>query len=366
MSIHERHQAHAPAHGAAAGVLGSAGTSAGAPGSAGAPAAAAPEAVAGTRASSRLFSWPLLIGMLLTAALVASSLFIGVYDIFGAEDGSEMFAITRVPRTIALVLAGAAMAMSGLVMQLLTQNRFVEPTTTGTTEWAGLGLLLAFIAFPGAPLIVTMSVAITTAFIGTLIFFAFLRRVTLKSSLIVPIIGLMLGAVVGAVSTFLALQNDLLQTVGIWFAGSFTAVLRGQYEPLWFVLIVVIAVFIVADRFTVAGLGQEIATNVGLNYNQVLLLGTGLIAIATGIVTVVVGNLPFIGLIVPNIVSLFRGDDLRSNLPWVCLLGIAIVTVCDIIGRTIVAPFEIPVSLILAVVGAAVFITLLLRRRRNG
>ncbi|MFB9776682.1 ABC transporter permease [Brevibacterium otitidis] len=325
-----------------------------------------PEAPAGRARKAPLFTWPLLIGLLVTAALVASSLFTGVYDIFGAEDGSEMFAITRVPRTIALVLAGAAMAMSGLVMQLLTQNRFVEPTTTGTTEWAGLGLLLAFIAFPGAPLIVTMSVAIITAFIGTLIFFAFLRRVALKSSLIVPIIGLMLGAVVGAVSTFLALQTDLLQTVGIWFAGSFTAVLRGQYEPLWFVLIVVIAVFIVADRFTVAGLGEEIATNVGLNYNQVLLLGTGLIAIATGIVTVVVGNLPFLGLIVPNIVSLFRGDDLRSNLPWVCLLGISIVTVCDIIGRTIVAPFEIPVSVILAVVGAAVFIVLLLRRRRRG
>ena len=70
-------------------------------------------------------------------------------------------------------------------------------------------------------------------------------------------------------------------------------------------------------------------------------------------------------MIVPNVVSLFRGDDLRSNLPWVCLLGIGLVTVCDLIGRTIIAPFEVPVSLILGIVGAAVFIALLLRSRRH-
>jgi iron complex transport system permease protein len=321
---------------------------------------------AGRRPTGRLFTWPLLLGLIGTLGLIVLSLFVGVYDIFGAEDGGEMFAITRIPRTVALVLAGAAMAMCGLVMQLLTQNRFVEPTTTGTTEWAGLGLLLVMIVWPDSSLLVKMTFAVMTAFLGTMIFFAFLRQVTLKSSVIVPIVGMMLGAVVGAISTFIALQTDMLQSMGIWFAGSFTSVLRGQYEPLWVVAVVVIVIFVAADRFTVAGLGEEIATNVGLDYNRVLLLGTGLIAIATGIVTVVVGNLPFLGLIVPNIVSMFRGDDLRSNLPWVCLLGISIVTVCDIIGRTIIMPFEVPVSLILAIIGAAVFIALLLRQRRRG
>ena len=135
---------------------------------------------------------------------------------------------------------------------------------------------------------------------------------------------------------------------------------------LWIVLAVGIAVFFVADRLTVAGLGEDIATNVGVNYQRVLLMGTGLVAIATGVVTVVVGNLPFLGLIVPNVVSMMRGDDLRSNLPWVCLLGIAIVTVCDLVSRTIIMPFEVPVSLILGILGAIVFIALLLRQRRHG
>ena len=304
----------------------------------------------------------MVVGLLVVGGLVLASLFVGQYDIFGAEDGAQMFAITRIPRTIALVLAGAAMAMCGLVMQMITQNRFVEPTTTGTTEWAGLGLLLVMIVAPGSPLVVKMIVAVITAFIGTSIFFAFLQRITLRSSVIVPIVGIMLGAVVGAVSTFIALQTDMLQSLGIWFAGSFTGIIQGKYEPLLVVIVVVVAVFVAADRFTAAGLGEEFSTNIGLDYRAVVLLGTGLIAIATGIVTVVVGNLPFLGLIVPNIVSMFRGDDLRSNLPWVALTGIALVTVCDLLGRTIIAPFEVPVSLILALVGAIVFIALIVRR----
>ena len=316
--------------------------------------------------AGRLFDVKLLIGVLAVAVLLVISLFTGVYDIAGAGDGAEMFQITRVPRTIALVLAGAAMAMAGLVMQLLTQNRFVEPTTTGTTEWAGLGLLAVMVLVPQPSLPLRMAGAVFAAFVGTLVFFAFLRRVALKSSLIVPIVGIMLGAVVGAVSTYLALATNSLQIIGVWFAGSFTSVMRGQYEMLWIVAIVGVIVFIVADRLTIAGLGEEIATNVGVNYNRVILLGTVLIAITTGVVTVVVGNLPFLGLIVPNVVSMVRGDDLRSNLPWVCLLGIAIVTVCDIIGRTIIMPFEVPVSLILGVVGAVVFVLLLLRQRRRG
>ena len=272
-----------------------------------------------------------------------------------------MFFTTRVPRTVALVLAGAAMAMSGLVMQLLTQNRFVEPTTTGTTEWAGLGLLFSLILFPHSSVLVKMVISVSFAFVGTMVFFAFLRRVALRSSLIVPIIGIMLGAVVSAVSSYVALATDTLQQLGIWFMGSFTSVYEGQYEVLWIVLLVLVAVYFYADKLTVAGLGEDIATNIGLNYQRMILLGTGLIAVATGVVTVVVGALPFLGLIVPNVVSMLRGDDLRSNLPWVCLLGIATVTLCDLIGRTIISPFEMPVSVILGVVGAIVFVVLIVR-----
>ncbi|WP_311524722.1 iron chelate uptake ABC transporter family permease subunit [uncultured Corynebacterium sp.] len=318
-----------------------------------------------TTTRPKLLDWKLGVGVVVVVLLLLTSLAVGQYDILNSDDGWAMFRTTRVPRTIALVLAGAAMAMSGLIMQMLTQNRFVEPTTTGTTEWAGLGLLASFVFFPNGTIMTRMLLAVGFAFVGTMVFFAFLRKVTLRSSLIVPIVGIMLGAVVSAVSTYWALQADLLQSLGVWFAGSFTSVIAGQYEVLWIVLFVVIAVFFYADRLTVAGLGEDVATNVGLNYNRIVLVGTSLVAVAAGVVTVVVGNLPFLGLIVPNIVSMLRGDDLRSNLPWVCLTGIGVVTVCDLIGRTIIAPFEMPVSVILGVVGAAVFITMIVRRSRN-
>ena len=188
---------------------------------------------------------------------------------------------------------------------------------------AGLGLLVTMVLVPGAGLVTRMVGAILFAFVGTLVFFLFLRRVRLQSSLIVPIVGIMLGAVVGAASTFLALQTDMLQQVGAWFAGSFTSVVRGRYELLFLVLIVCVAVFVIADRFTVAGLGKDVATNVGLNYDAVILTGVAMVAVATGVVTVVIGALPFLGLVVPNLVSMVRGDNLRTNLPWVvmvCLL----------------------------------------------
>ena len=194
-------------------------------------------------------TWPLLIGLMVTLSLVIASLFIGVYDL-SSEGGREMFLITRVPRTLALILSGASMAVVGLIMQLMTQNRFVEPSTTGTIEWAGLGLILTYIFIPQPSLMLRMMVAIVFALIGTIIFFAFLQRVALKSSLVVPIVGLMLGAVVGAVSTFVALQAEMLQNLGIWFAGSFTGVTRGRYELLWIVAVTTIIVYFVADHFT--------------------------------------------------------------------------------------------------------------------
>ncbi|AMC94363.1 iron ABC transporter permease [Erysipelothrix larvae] len=293
------------------------------------------------------------------------SLFTGAYDIVGQDDGLQMFFITRVPRTLSLMLTGAAMSMTGLVMQLITQNRLVEPTSTGTIEWAGLGLLMVYVVFPAPSLVLRMGGAILFSFVGTMIFFLFLRRVRLRSSLIVPIVGMMLGAVISAFSTFIGLAFQMTQSIEGWFVGSFANVQMGRYETLWIILAVVIFVYVYADRLTLVGLGEDIATNLGVNYNTVILLGVATISLVVGVVSAVIGNLPFLGLIVPNIVSLARGDDLRSNLPWVCLLGMGIITACDIISRTLIMPFEVPVSLILGTFGSFVFIVLILKQRRN-
>lgn len=308
--------------------------------------------------------WLLIAAILLVLGMLAASLAVGVYDISGQEFGSEMFWITRVPRTVALVLSGAAMATSGLVMQMLTQNRFVDATTSGTTEWAALGLLLSALLVPDLGLVGRMAVASGFAFAGAMVFMLILRRIVIRTTLVVPLIGIMLGAIISSLTTFLAVQFNLLQMLGTWFMGSFTAVVRGRYEVLWVAAIVTLLVFVMADRITVAGLGKDVATSVGVRYEAILIGGTALVAVAAGVTTVVVGFLPLIGLVVPNVVSMIRGDHVRSNLPWVCLGGVALVVACDLIGRVIIMPFEIPVSMVLGLVGSVVFIALLLRQRR--
>ncbi len=314
---------------------------------------------------SRLWTKSFVFTVIIVLGLAVLSLFTGVYDL-SRTDGFDMFWITRVPRTVALMLTGAAMAMAGLVMQLITQNRLVEPTTTGTLEWAGLGLLTVYLLVPAPSLMMRMTGAIVFAFIGTMVFFWFLRSVKLRSSLIVPIIGLMLGAVISAISTFLGLFFRASQAIEGWFVGSFASVQIGRYEYLWVIIVVTLLIFLLANRLTLAGLGEDIATSLGVNYNQLMMMATGLIALSVGVVATVIGNLPFLGLIVPNLVSMFRGDDLRSNLPWVCLVGMGAILVSDLISRTIIMPFELPVSLILGTVGAVVFIMILMRQRKKG
>ncbi|MDP5226299.1 MULTISPECIES: iron chelate uptake ABC transporter family permease subunit [Arthrobacter] len=304
------------------------------------------------------------------AVLLLASLLVGGYDIslpklFTDPAAQEMFWLSRVPRTLALVFAAAAMSISGVIMQMVTQNKFVEPSTAGTSQWAGLGMLVVLLIAPEATPVVKMLVATGFAFLGTWLFLAILDRIRLRSSVVVPLVGIMLGAVVGAATTYLAGTFNLMQALTAWRSGGFSGIVQGFYEPLWIVAGIAVAAFLVADRFTVAGLGQDMATGLGLNYRRVVFLGVIMVALATGVTSVVVGFIPFLGLIVPNMVSMILGDDLRRNLPWVVAAGVALLLACDLIGRVLVAPMEIPASVVLGALGAIVFIILLLRAQRT-
>lgn len=305
-----------------------------------------------------------IFAILILLILAVGSVFIGAYDIFKGGDAYKMVFITRIPRTLALMLSAVAMSLSGIVMQLISQNKLVEPSTTGTSEWAGLGLMLVYIMIPSPSLIQRMIGAIIASFIGSMVFFYLIRNIRLKSSLLIPIMGIMLGAVVSAISTFVGLEFDMLQVIEVWFQGSFAPVQKGRYEFLYFIIIITIMIYIYADRLTVAGLGEDIATNLGLDYKRIILISNIMVALAVGIVAAVVGNLPFLGLIVPNIVSMYRGDDLRENIPWVCVISMIVMLAADIISRIIIAPFELPVSLILGSMGSVIFIIILLNRKR--
>lgn len=305
-----------------------------------------------------------LTNLLLLAALFAVSLSVGVADfrwsdVFSLSDSTELMLVSRLPRTFAIVLTGASMAVAGMIMQILMRNRFVEPSMAGASQSAALGLLLMSLLLPAAPLPVKMSVA---ALIGMLVFMLLIRRLPPTAQLMVPLVGIIFGGVVEAVATFIAYENEMLQMLGVWQQGDFSSVLLGRYELLWITGGLAVFAYLIADRLTILGLGETVSVNLGLNRTAVLWSGLIIVALITSLVIVTVGNIPFVGLVVPNIISRLIGDRLRQSLPAVALLGVSLVLLCDIIGRVIVFPFEIPVSTVFGVLGTALFLWLLLRK----
>ncbi|WP_208441806.1 ABC transporter permease [Bartonella raoultii] len=299
------------------------------------------------------------------------SIFVGYSDVmpsdlFAADPHAWLiFWQTRLPRTIAILLVGAALALSGMIMQLLTRNRFVEPSTAGTVESASLGILFIIIFLPDIPVLGKMIVATLFAMMGTLLFMFLLRRIPLKSALIVPLTGIMLSYIIGSLTNAIADYEMLLPSLQAYLFGSFTMILEGKYELLWLSLPLCILAYYTADRFTVASLGEDLTNNLGLNYRVVMFFGLFIVASITAVVVCTVGRIPFVGLIIPNIVSSFMGDNMRYTAPWVAISGAGLVLICDLLGRMIHPSFEIPISTIMGVIGSFMFIILLLRWRKR-
>ncbi|MGY1856145.1 ABC transporter permease [Modestobacter sp. SYSU DS0290] len=316
--------------------------------------------------------WHLLAGLLLVVGGAFASLFIGVTDLTPLdllhpdEAQARVFLASRVPRLLAILLSGSAMAVAGLVMMTLTRNRFVSPHTAGTTEWAGLGIVVATLLFGSSSLPAKMGIAVAFAVVGTWVFLHLLRRMVFTDMIVVPLVGIMLGGVVIAVAMFLAYRYDLLQTMDAWTNGDFSGVVSGRYELLWAVAAATVVAYLFADRFAVAGMGESFAINLGIPYDRVVRTGLVIVSVVTAIVVVTVGSIPFLGLVVPNLVTMLLGDHLRRALPVTALAGAAFVLVCDVIGRTVRYPYEIPVGSVVGVVGGLLFIALLLRARTRG
>jgi iron complex transport system permease protein len=302
--------------------------------------------------------------------LSITSLFVGVIDIpFAAlwsDPGAvELIAISRAPRTIAVVISGGALAVSGAIMQMLVRNRLVEPMTAGTGQGAALGILLVTLFAPGASILMQMTLASLTALIAGAGFLAIVHRLPPTQPLLVALVGLIYGGIIGACVTFVAYQADLLQYVDIWMNGEFSGVLQGRYELLWLVALVAALTYFAADQFAIIGMGRTASINLGLNHGQTMLLGLLAVSIVTALTVVTVGMIPFVGLVVPNIVARLSGDNLRRTLPLTAMTGAVLVLASDILGRILRYPYEIPVGTIFGVIGACLFLWLLYAPKRH-
>ena len=309
--------------------------------------------------------------ILILAAIVLSivSLFIGAIDITLTDlldwnsTETEIFLISRVPRLMAIILAGAGMSIAGLIMQSLSRNKFVSPTTAGTLDAVKLGIMISMLFFTNVTYTQQVIFSFAFALVGTMVFMQILDRIKFKDVIFVPLIGIMYGNILSSITTFFAYEADVIQNLSSWFMGSFTLIISGRYELLYLSVPAVILAYLYANKFTVAGMGEDFAKNLGLSYKFVLNIGLILVAIIATTVVLTVGVIPFLGLIVPNIVSLYLGDNLRKTIPHTAALGVVFLLICDILGRVVVHPYEIPVNVTVAVIGSAIFLIMLFRGR---
>lgn len=315
----------------------------------------------------------------MTIILICILLFLSVWSVFigvisldlkgvlgGESEQTRLMIISRLPRLLALICTGVGMSVAGLIMQQLCMNKFVSPTTGATISSAQLGILFALLFMPNSTLWGRAFFAFATAILGTWVYVWFIQRMKFKEIVMVPLVGIMFGNVIGGITSFLAYKYEMTQALSSWLVGHFSMVIKGRYEIVYLVVPLVIIAFIYANHFNIVGMGKDLSENLGVNYNVVLFMGLSIAAMITASIVVVVGSISYVGLIVPNIAAMFKGDKIRGTLIDTALLGSIFVLGCDMIARSVIAPYELPIELIIGIIGSVMFIGLLLYRLKNG
>jgi iron complex transport system permease protein len=300
--------------------------------------------------------------------LIIASISIGVANITIKDiiklDKEAWFLIwtSRVPRTVSIIVTAVGLSLSGLILQTISKNKFISPSVVGVTDSAQLGLLVAYLFLGSLSMTSKLLFAFMFAVIGSFVFITILQKIKFKNDIYVPLIGMMFGSIISAIVSFIAFQFNATQFIDTIGLGSFTTKISGNYELLYIAIIPIIVAFIYMVQFNIVGMGEDFAKNLGVKYKQTMMIGLLIISLVTASIYVVVGSIPFIGLVVPNLVSIYYGDNVKKTSWDVVLFGSVFVLFADIISRILIFPYEIPVSLTMGVIGSIVFLYLIYRR----
>ncbi|WP_317368080.1 iron chelate uptake ABC transporter family permease subunit [uncultured Tyzzerella sp.] len=306
--------------------------------------------------------------ILIILSIISIQIGVKEFSIIGAlfnnTDDVFLITISRLPRLLAIIITGAGLSIAGLIMQTITNNKFVSPSTAGTMEWCRFGVLISMLFFGGDHKLIKILVAFIISLLGNFLFMLILKNIKLKNSLMVPLIGMMLGSVVSSITGFVSYKYDIIQNISSWLQGNFSTVIKGNYEILYLGIPVAIITYIYANKFTIASMGEEFSINLGINYQKVVTIGLILISFITSLIVVGIGSIPFVGLIIPNIVSMTKGDSIKNTIFSIAILGAIFVLLCDIIGRIVIYPYEISVSTIISVLGSIIFLFILFKKEK--
>ena len=187
----------------------------------------------------------------LLIGLSIGSLFVGVSslhinDLLALKpDKVQLLLISRLPRLIAIIVAGVGLSVSGLIMQQISRNKFVSPTTAATTDFAKLGVLVSMMWLGSTSQMTRMIVAFIFALGGTLVFMTMMRRIQLKNIIFVPLVGMMLGKVIGSITAYFSYKYDLVQNITSFMEGNLSVIMSGNYEMLYLSIPVVIILLLI-------------------------------------------------------------------------------------------------------------------------
>ncbi|MFD3158177.1 iron chelate uptake ABC transporter family permease subunit [Haloimpatiens sp. FM7330] len=320
----------------------------------------------------------LIISFLLNVGL--GSIKISISEIFKVilkkEGSNQMFSSIiwkiRLPRALASMIGGSALALSGLLLQIFFRNPIVGPfvlgISSGATLFVGLTILagISFGFSMSSPLFSFFS-----AFFGSLLVMLLVLLVArkVKNTSTLLIIGLMIGYVCSAITHFLVTfaNKEQLQGFYLWTLGSFSGFTWQKLKILFFIVMPFLIIsFLICKPLNALLLGQNYARSMGVDVKKTRIIIVFLSSILAAVPTAFSGPISFIGLAVPHIARLsFGTSDNRILIPAAILLGGVVTSLCDMIARMMFSPVELAISTVTSIIGAPIVIWLLLKRRKN-
>lgn len=285
----------------------------------------------------------------------------------GALEKSEHIVLfSRLPRTIAAILVGSSLAVSGVILQAVLNNSIASPNIIGINAGSGLFSLIAMVFYPTAFYLTPIFAFIGALFASLLVFYIGYK--TGASKLTIVLSGV-------AISSFLSAFSDTIITffpdaqisrTSFLIGGLNSLTIESIKFPIIYIFVGITLAIIFSYDLNVLSLGDETARSLALKINKIRFLYIALASLLAASAVSIAGLIGFIGLIIPHISRLIIGHDNRYLIPLSAILGSAFLLLCDMLARSLFAPFEIPTGIILSFLGAPFFIFLLLRQVKDG